>query len=778
MRRPAPAPSAASDADEVQTLFNELFAQAKAGSAMAPAAPADASQLPAVVVIDGRCLTVEAAAAEYARLTSGQPVESPLPATPEPLAADASPSRAASLAASRSDDDRVVAGARADAVLADDLAELVAMSLRSAADAPEALSSGGAPSRPDTTAVPTGESLPALDPRETSVVAPVEPLTRAHGAGHAPTEQPRREEPEHTSPSPASTAGAGDQAAVDRFLRSDPAALAWLRAAVETNARALLPEQPADLGYFAEAVDVLREHAAGRAMLRAVVARAEHRLQVDATTVQEAAQRPPPPASKPEATRPPSTPTANTRAMRPESRARAKSRPARARVRLSRWSGTGVRRRGARCGRRLDTVWPLHRAKPHVARWREPGDARVNIARRRSAGRVDRHRRGRRGRRRLRDPDGGLGDESSQWASSSRALLRHRAGEPTDTSALALVAARAARWAARSQWAPQRPVSWGPHWGVLGGSGATLGIHVGGSWSCTWRRSPSCTRLRRRRRGRPARGAARRAAPSPDAVAVAVLAGRVGAGVVAVGVVEPGADAAVVLAGSIGVGVVAMTLVLRVTSPSRWPSCSPPRRGRRRRAGEPTDTSTLALVAARAARWAARSQLSGPPQWPVPWGPLWGALGGVVGHPWGPCWGVVERHLEAELVLHPPAPKASRKTCPRRCGPGGTESGRRRGGRRARRPRRGRRRRSGRRRAGRRCGPRARRPHRGWLCRGNPRSAGHLGRRRGGRRARRHALRRVAAGVVELASPTDTSTPALVAARAAPVLHPPRCRIE
>jgi hypothetical protein len=44
-----------------------------------------------------------------------------------------------------------------------------------------------------------------------------------------------------------------------------------------------------------------------------------------------------------------------------------------------------------------------------------------------------------------------------------------------------------------------------------------------------------------------------------------VLAGRVGAGVVAVGV-EPSAVAALVLAGRVGVAVVAVTLVLRVTS--------------------------------------------------------------------------------------------------------------------------------------------------------------------------------------------------------------------
>jgi hypothetical protein len=251
-------------------------------------------------------------------------------------------------------------------VSADRLAELVAMSLRSTANAPEAPdahSSGRALLRPETTAVLAGESFLAIDSRETSVVAADETLARADGADHAPTKQPRREEPEHTIVSAAPADGADDQAAVDRFLRSDPAALAWLRAAVETNARALLLEQPADLGYFAEAVDVLGEHAAGRAMLRAVAARAEYRPQTDAPMVDEAAQRPPS-ASTPEATCPQSMPTANTRAMRPASGARARSRPV---VRL-RW----LRAHGAVVVAALGDEERVERGRPAIRAVNEP----------------------------------------------------------------------------------------------------------------------------------------------------------------------------------------------------------------------------------------------------------------------------------------------------------------------------------------------------------------------------------------------------------------------
>ncbi len=74
-----------------------------------------------------------------------------------------------------------------------------------------------------------------------------------------------------------------------------------------------------------------------------------------------------------------------------------------------------------------------------------------------------------------------------------------------------------------------------------------------------------------------------------------------------------------------------------------------------------------------------------------------GVLGEVVGHPWGPCGGVMKLHLEAEPILHPPAPTASRKTCPRRRAAPSPDAVAVALG--ARRLRRGRRRRSGRRRA-------------------------------------------------------------------------------
>jgi hypothetical protein len=308
MLTPPPARSAASDVAEVQTVFNDLLAKVKAGSAMDAAAPVQASQHPAVVVIGGRCLTVDAAAAEYALLAGGQSVEAPVSITPEAVAPEAPPSPAASVVAPRSDDgDTAVAGACTSVVFGAGLTELIASSLRSTADAPEAEapSSGGTLSRADTTAVPAGESVPANDARETSVV-PEEPRAHDRGDDHAPTEQPRNAEPEPMRPSasPAPADGADDQAVVERFLRGDPAALAWLRAAVGTDARAPLPEQPADLGYFAAAVDLIREHAEGRAMLRAAVARAEHRPQADAPTVHEATQGPASSASTPEA-RPP-----------------------------------------------------------------------------------------------------------------------------------------------------------------------------------------------------------------------------------------------------------------------------------------------------------------------------------------------------------------------------------------------------------------------------------------------------------------------------------------
>ena len=217
------------------------------------------------------------------------------------------------------------------------------------AGAPEAPSCGGAPSSSGPAAVSASDSLIAINSRGDSPASSVEDEPRASVvAGHAPvsssgdaatgnarhpivtviptclkpstssTEQPRREQPQHPLPI-ASPALADDLAAVDGFLRSDPAARTWLRAAVETAARAPLPEQPGVLGYFAQAVEVIRGHADGRAMLRAVVERAEDEPQTDGTTVHDAVPPPTPEASTPEATRPPRSrsddevPTSNSR---------------------------------------------------------------------------------------------------------------------------------------------------------------------------------------------------------------------------------------------------------------------------------------------------------------------------------------------------------------------------------------------------------------------------------------------------------------------------------
>ena len=91
--------------------------------------------------------------------------------------------------------------------------------------------------------------------------------------------------------------GVDDREAVNLFLRNDPAARRWLRGAVELDARAPLPAQPADSGYFAQMVEVIREDPTGLAMLRAVSERAE------ATTVPDAAPRFDSSASTPEAPR-------------------------------------------------------------------------------------------------------------------------------------------------------------------------------------------------------------------------------------------------------------------------------------------------------------------------------------------------------------------------------------------------------------------------------------------------------------------------------------------
>jgi hypothetical protein len=269
----------------------------------------------------------------WSRSDDEQGVRPPLalvPALPGP------PPPAASL---HDDGDAVVGEARANARFKAGLTELFAILAQMAAEeksagAPEAPSCGGAPSSSGPAAVSARDSFVAINSRGDGAASSVEEPRTSVVAGHAPvsssgddatgnarypivavtptrlkpstssTEQARREQPQHPQPI-ASPALADDLAAVDGFLRSDPAARMWLRAAVEADARAPLPEQPGDLGYFAQAVEVIRGHADGRAMLCAIVARAEHQPQSDATTVHEAVPPPTPEASTPEATRPP-----------------------------------------------------------------------------------------------------------------------------------------------------------------------------------------------------------------------------------------------------------------------------------------------------------------------------------------------------------------------------------------------------------------------------------------------------------------------------------------
>jgi len=60
---PAPARSSSSGAAEFQAAIDKLVAAVKAGPATEAAAPAQGPQ-PAVVVIGGRCIMIDAAAAE------------------------------------------------------------------------------------------------------------------------------------------------------------------------------------------------------------------------------------------------------------------------------------------------------------------------------------------------------------------------------------------------------------------------------------------------------------------------------------------------------------------------------------------------------------------------------------------------------------------------------------------------------------------------------------------------------------------------------------------
>jgi hypothetical protein len=267
---------APSDMADFQAEIDKLVGGLKAGAAPKTAVNAEGSRQPAVVVIDGRFLTIDAAAAEYARLMGGQVVDDSAPVATEPLAPPAPP-----VGASSQDGAVVTTETAGDTAFAAGLAELIARSLRAAsggAEAPKDPPSGGEPPRADSAADSSGDKPVVSEVRETIVAVPDEPRVAARDADHAPMEQPAREEPEQARSieSPAPPTAPEDQMAIDDFLRGAPVALAWLRAAVEVEGLVPLPEPPADLGYFAEAVEVIRKHPAGRAMLRAVVERAVH----------------------------------------------------------------------------------------------------------------------------------------------------------------------------------------------------------------------------------------------------------------------------------------------------------------------------------------------------------------------------------------------------------------------------------------------------------------------------------------------------------------------
>jgi hypothetical protein len=326
---PAPARSA-SDVAEMQTMLSDLVTKLKAGSTTDAAASAQDSQQLAPAVIDGPplsgCATAAPGGPPLAAVTAAATAEGlglPLPLVP---AVPCPPVAAASL---HDGGDAVCAAARASAAFVASLTLLASQSRLRAEQTPagtlEAPPYGGAPSSSEPAAVSACDSLVAInsggtstalsgvddEPRASSRVARRAPAPSSDGAatqsvGHssiaAPaihvrqsirsTEQPLREGPQHPpTASPAPADGPDDQAAVDQFLHCNPAARRWLRAAVETDARAPLRKQPADLGYFAQAIEIIRESSAGRAMLRAVVTRAE-------------APRPTPSVSTHDATRP------------------------------------------------------------------------------------------------------------------------------------------------------------------------------------------------------------------------------------------------------------------------------------------------------------------------------------------------------------------------------------------------------------------------------------------------------------------------------------------
>jgi hypothetical protein len=284
--RPPAERRAPSDAAEFQASINDFVAKLTGRSVTAAAALAGEPQQ-AMVLIGDRLLTIEAAAAEYERLVNAQPVVAAAPAT-TPSAVEMTPALAAPLR------DNDATGSTTP--LATLFAELVARAQRPAAE-PQSANALGAPAgcggsqRGEAPVEPAGNSIVARSAQETDEALPgvveaeeiaaskvVDGDPASSGSTSAPVTSDH-EKPQHLEPIalPVRAAHGDDEAAVDRFLRSDARALAWLRSAVERDEHAALSGPAVDLSYFAQAVEVIVQHADGRARLQALLKRAERR---------------------------------------------------------------------------------------------------------------------------------------------------------------------------------------------------------------------------------------------------------------------------------------------------------------------------------------------------------------------------------------------------------------------------------------------------------------------------------------------------------------------
>lgn len=272
-----PRPPAGSDASEMAVFIDKLSADIKAHATPGMQAPPQA----APVLINGRTLTLDEAAAEYARLMNASPAPAAAPSamptfgagpqTPTVLAAPlivAEPPHAAVPMApvgtappsiSRRESAADAGAPDSAASLKSVLDELIAKVLiNSVAQAPA--NTAHAPAR-SAEIVRSGDT--------TGIVADAEPPEAAAVAG-----VDRAAQDGHQDAAAVPEVDAGDRATVDRFLRDDPAAHGWLRAVIATAPGAPLPVPPADLGYFAEAVEFIGHHPDGAAMLCDVLERA------------------------------------------------------------------------------------------------------------------------------------------------------------------------------------------------------------------------------------------------------------------------------------------------------------------------------------------------------------------------------------------------------------------------------------------------------------------------------------------------------------------------